>query len=160
MTNSLQNQLFKKYPGLFKQRKFPTSQSNMWCGADTDDGWYTLLDSVCNWLNWNITHNKYPKVEFTQVKEKFGTLRLYYTIKGNKKGKDDKKEETEDFIRRCGEIEGVISFAESLSGSICEVCGNPGKLTNEGWMRTECDLCRAKRRGDKATMFAKGAYKK
>ena len=61
-----------------------------------------------------------PQVTLDQVKEKFGTLRFYYT------GGDD-------------EISGMVRMAESMSGVVCEECGAPGKQRGGGWIYTACD---------------------
>jgi hypothetical protein len=60
-----------------------------------------------------------PQVTLDQVKEKYGTLRFYYT------GGDD-------YIR------GLVSMAESMSGVTCETCGNPGESLGGGWITTLC----------------------
>ena len=60
-----------------------------------------------------------PQVTLDQVKEKFGTLRFYYS------GGDD-------YIR------GLVSMAESMSGVTCETCGKPGTSTGGGWIKTAC----------------------
>ena len=59
------------------------------------------------------------QVTVEQVKEKFGTLRFYYT------GGDDY-------------ISGLVSMAESMSGVTCETCGKPGTSTRGGWIKTAC----------------------
>jgi hypothetical protein len=59
------------------------------------------------------------QVTLDQVKEKFGTLRFYYS------GGDDY-------------ISGLVSMAESMSGVTCETCGNPGKTVGGGWLTTLC----------------------
>jgi len=59
------------------------------------------------------------QVTLDQVKEKFGTLRFYYS------GGDD-------YIR------GMVSMAESMSGVTCEECGKPGTQTPGGWIKTVC----------------------
>ena len=59
------------------------------------------------------------QVTLDQVKEKFGTLRFYYS------GGDD-------YIR------GLVSMAESMSGVTCETCGKPGTSTGGGWIKTVC----------------------
>jgi hypothetical protein len=77
------------------------------------------------------------QVTLDQVKEKFGTLRFYYT------GGDEY-------------ISGLVSMAESMSGVICEECGNPATTespknedgTIGGWIRTECKPCADKRAED------------
>jgi hypothetical protein len=61
-----------------------------------------------------------PQVTVDQVKEKFGTLRFYYT------GGDDY-------------ISGLASMAESMSGCTCEECGAPGKRVGGGWITTLCE---------------------
>ena len=62
---------------------------------------------------------------FTQIKEKYGTLRVYYN------GGDE----------YCG---GIIAMAESMSAVSCEDCGVPGKMRDGGWIRTLCDGCEEK----------------
>jgi hypothetical protein len=60
-----------------------------------------------------------PQVTLDQVKEKFGTLRFYYS------GGDEY-------------IAGLVSMAESMSGVTCEECGKPGTRTSGGWIKTAC----------------------
>jgi hypothetical protein len=61
-----------------------------------------------------------PQVTLDQVKEKFGTLRFYYT------GGDDI-------------IDGMVRMAESMTEVTCEECGNIGERRGGGWIRTLCD---------------------
>ena len=61
-----------------------------------------------------------PQVTLDQVKEKFGTLRFYYS------GGDDV-------------IDGMVRMAESMSGVTCEECGSPGKRVGGGWITTLCE---------------------
>ena len=60
-----------------------------------------------------------PQVTLDQVKEKFGTLRFYYS------GGDDT-------------IRGMVRMAESMSSVTCEECGKPGTSTSGGWIKTVC----------------------
>ena len=62
------------------------------------------------------------QVTLDQVKEKFGTLRFYYT------GGDEY-------------ISGLVSMAESMTGVTCEECGNPGESRGGGWIHTYCEPC-------------------
>lgn len=57
--------------------------------------------------------------EVLQVKEKFGGLRFY--VSG-----------------ATPEIQAAIDFAESLSHTICEECGNKGFIVGRSWIRTLC----------------------
>lgn len=67
-----------------------------------------------------------PQVTLDQVKEKFGTLRFYYT------GGDEY-------------ISGMVTMAESMSAITCEGCGNPGESHGGGWIKTMCEACQDKR---------------
>jgi len=97
--------------------------------------YYTYGDGADLWATKQVesTLNKPPlfrpvrdaieQVVATQIKEKFGALRFYYTG-GN------------DYI------DGVVSMAESMSTSTCEGCGNPGTLNRDGWIRCQCEVCK------------------
>lgn len=64
------------------------------------------------------------QIEATQVKEKFGGLRFYYSG-GNE------------------ETSAMISFAEALSYKICEECGRYDNTvgSTSGWITTICKEC-------------------
>lgn len=62
-----------------------------------------------------------PQVVAMQVKEKFGTLRFYYS------GGDDV-------------VSGIERMADSMSAVMCEECGAPGRSRRGGWIRTLCDV--------------------
>jgi hypothetical protein len=91
----------------------------------TGPGWYNLIYTLTNYIDRRLENlNKdggNRKVVIAQIKEKFGGLRYYA---------DGDLDEAMD---------GAIDFAESLSYTICEECGEPGKLRSGGWMRTLCD---------------------
>ncbi len=77
MKEELQEKLFKKYPKLFRQHSLTIHESAMAWGICTGDGWYKLIDKCCSSI---VTYCKKMRMEhpkFTQVKEKFGTLRIY-----------------------------------------------------------------------------------
>jgi hypothetical protein len=63
------------------------------------------------------------QVVVRQVKEKFGTLRFYYS------GGDDT-------------IDGMVQMAESMSSVTCECCGNPGESAQNDWITTICKSCK------------------
>ena len=71
----------------------------------------------------NIVPEACPQVVVSQIKEKFGTLRFYYT------GGDEY-------------VNGLEHMADSMSAVICEACGCPGKRRSSApkrWIRTLCD---------------------
>lgn len=124
MRRELDDALCAKYPKIFADRHASMMETCMCWGFDCDDGWYRLIDNLCDCIQsyLDLNHEDEPGVQVvaTQVKEKYGTLHFYY-CGGN------------EFIG------GMVGFAEYLSASICEVCGELGQLGGGGWMRTVCD---------------------
>jgi hypothetical protein len=82
-----------------------------------------------------------PQVTLDQVKEKFGTLRFYYS------GGDDY-------------ISGMVSLAESLTGVTCEECGNVGERRGGGWVHTYCTPCEEAREIKRAKETEEWEHKK
>lgn len=103
--------------GWFKDigEKYPTALGDVTCGADCGPGWQNILEPVLECCE------KYG-IEIVQIKQKFGGLRVY--IEGGN-----------------SEIERLIRNAETLSFTICEQCGAPGKLGGRGWVRVRCEPC-------------------
>jgi hypothetical protein len=143
MRIDLDQKLCDKYPKIFANRHKAPSETAMCWGFDHGDGWYDILDILCesiqthidwsvenhNWTNnWNLKNPDQPRpvpticaqVVATQVKEKFGELRFYYD------GGDDM-------------IQGMVEMAQSISTRVCETCGKPGSLRGGGWVQTLCD---------------------
>lgn len=129
MTKELDDKLVKKYPKIFVDRNAPMTQTAMCWGFECGDGWYWLIDQLCHsiqkYLNLN-PHLKIPQVVATQVKEKYGGLRFYFTG-GN------------DYI------DGMVHLAESMSYHICEECGSIKEVGQTGgWIKTLCKKCAIK----------------
>ena len=79
---------------------------------------------------------------FTQIKEKFGTLRMYY------EGGDET-------------TSAIVSFAENMSETTCEVCGDVGQVYGGGWISTLCRKHAVERYGEEAVAaFEKQEEKK
>ena len=96
-------------------------------GIECGDGWYELI--------WELLHDirkqckkKLLKCRVSQIKEKYGGLRLYY----------DAWSKAED-ARFDDEIDNLIKEAEDKSLTICEECGAPGSIRKGGWINTLCD---------------------
>ncbi len=131
MKAELTQKLFNKYPKIFSKTERDTKDNLLYFGIDHDDGWYGLIDNLCNAIQTYIDsdHNipqvdrNKPQVVAVQVKEKFGMLRFYV-------------EASDEFI------EGMIRLAENLSGTICEKCGTTKKVGKTcGWIKTLCKSC-------------------
>lgn len=122
MIPELEDKLEHDFPDLFKGRLKPLTESLMRFGCDHDDGWFNIIRSMCEAIENHLKRqDPRPEYEFVQIKEKFGTLRVY----GN--GHDEY-------------IAGVIRMAENMSAVTCEVTGRPGRLRKKGfWYRTLCE---------------------
>jgi streptogramin lyase len=126
MKEELQEKLFQKYPKLFKQKDLSLKESCMPRGIEIEgDGWYWLLDKLCECIQLCIDRNRLEQIEFEQVKEKLGRLCIYTNYENKT-------------------IDGMIWFADHLSCSICEHCGsNEGNITQTaGPLKTLCVKCR------------------
>jgi len=90
-------------------------------GVECGDGWKPLILEALNKME-ELDDELY----ITQIKEKFGGLRLYTS---------PYKATIEN------ELEEIIAAAEEKASQTCETCGVPGHLRPDGWMRTLCDSC-------------------
>jgi len=134
MKEELERKLCEQYPKMMVNRDLPMTETAMCWGFECSDGWFNILNQLMgdiqHHIDWkNRNGEVVPQVTLDQVKEKFGTLRFYYT------GGDDV-------------IDGMVRMAESMSGVTCEVCGSPGHQRGGGWIRTLCDLHAEKKNED------------
>ena len=125
MRKELDEALCAKYPEIFRDRNGDMRETAMCWGFECGDGWYNIIDSLCACIKNREYNQKLNKKEFfpvvaTQVKEKYGSLRFYYT------GGDEY-------------VDGLVSLAEYISEVTCETCGAPGKMRGHGWYYTACD---------------------
>lgn len=128
MDKTLQQKLFDKYPKLFAN--LIERKEGIWCR----DGWYHLLDDLCNYLTYlanseyNTLAEHYAQVKFTQIKEKFAGLRIYYEG-GNEQVRDT--------------VGTLLSFLEHISLEVCEQCGSRERMgmTTKGWHQAVCKAC-------------------
>jgi hypothetical protein len=130
--------LYDKYPDLFLNRHKTPRESCLSFGIECDLGWYDIISFVCYMIKQheeNIAAQQrylkkkepdnvlpeYSPVRFDQVKEKWGSLRIYFS------GGDDY-------------VEGLIDMAEAFSSITCEKCSQPAKTQKiAGWVRTLCE---------------------
>lgn len=143
MRQELDQKLCERFPLIMAERELPMTQTCMCWGFECGDGWYNIIAEAMHLIQSHIDftnrrreillqENKYnqeipaqvSQVVFTQVKEKFGQLRIYF---------DGGDEYTH----------GVIRMAEAMSAHTCELCGAPGETNGQGWVRTLCELHRA-----------------
>lgn len=129
MRRELDEKLTKSFPNLYRDRFSSILTSCLPWGYECNDGWYNILFEASEKLEKIIIQLKednpleehLPKA--VQVKEKFGTLRIYLS------------NETE-------EMSEIVEEAERISAETCEQCGKLGKSNKYGWIETLCDGCR------------------
>ena len=140
MNEKLDELLCQRYPKMMVNREKSMMETCMCWGFECGDGWFNILDqlmgNIQHHIDWkNKKEEVVAQVTLDQIKEKFGTLRFYYT------GGDD-------------EISGMVRMAESMSGVTCEECSAPAKPHGPGWIRTICEPCEQAREVKRAKEMA------
>lgn len=110
------------------------------------DGWFNLIDYCL------LRIKEYPapdSFEITQIKEKFGGLRIYYRIHDSTFFYMMEGESLQDTNKKCAfrwAIDKYIAEAEADSYHVCEVCGKPATLDkSQFWIKTLCEEHKAER---------------
>lgn len=119
MDQDIELSLVREFPEIFRDYGKDPMESCMSWGCEHSNGWYGIIRSMCSVISAHMKNSDAPiDFKFSQVKEKFGTLRVY-TV-----GSDDF-------------IDGVVDMAEQMSSVTCEVTGFPGQMCSQGgWYRT------------------------
>ena len=92
-------------------------------------GWKTLCKSLDLDIRSMIGEGKIGNFSVTDLKEKYGELRLYYDADGDTQSLDE-----------------LINDYTHISCHTCASCGAfPAPLTNGGWWLPECPSCYAQR---------------
>ncbi len=97
-------------------------------------GWYEIIDRIMA----AITEEGFDpeRDEIRQIKEKFGTLRVY--IACDAYVQNNNTPETASEVGRWKRISKAILSTDN-SASTCEECGQPGRLlVSAGWWSTRC----------------------
>ena len=105
------------------------------CTFEVKRGWFGILLELGTDLEKYCNEHKIDLPIILQIKEKFGTLRFYYTLK-------DKTiaEEHKNAIRE------MVKKAEDLSEITCEKCGEKGELVvDSNFWSTVCPSHRPKK---------------
>lgn len=126
MRHELEEKLFKDFPLLYDKEE-SVRISLMCFGFECGDGWYQLIRELSEKLMPLIEKARNEQDEdacrmrAVQVKEKYGTMRFYMSSE-------------------TGEMAKLIDEYTDASASICEQCGEPGRIRSSGyWMSTRCD---------------------
>jgi hypothetical protein len=175
MNQEFEIELVKKYPEILRDYRGDKMQTCMAWGMECNDGWYKILDHLLAYLTsltktdlivkytqeYRDSHKddkdyydkhyslrmKAPQIILDQVKEKYGTLTVYYHA--NSEGLEELPEEVQKIIdkedydkkvkRFYNKVDFAISYAEFQSSITCEQTGKEGRLYTKGWCRTMCD---------------------
>jgi CO dehydrogenase/acetyl-CoA synthase beta subunit len=93
---------------------------------ETLDGWNDLIWELSriiqDHINSKVPEELKDQIYYTQIKQKFGSLRVYMS-------------------NETPYIQGAIDMAEAASAEICEHCGNKANIQDvKGWLIALCDL--------------------
>lgn len=121
-----QTDIVAEYPELLKEYGGDKTKTCLAFGFAIRIGWKTILESLLEDLQaYNDKHTN-QQVRLTEVKEKFGMLRIGIA----------------PYFDRAIDI---VSMYENLSKTVCESCGMHGSLrTDRSWIKTLCDDCNGK----------------
>ena len=99
---------------------------------DVGEGWVTLCARTFEKIvEAYVKHDvDLSRFALTQIKEKFGGLRIY--LGGMETGLFE-------------DVNDIVENAETESYTICEKCGKPGEPRKGGWIKTLCDECATER---------------
>lgn len=123
MANDWKIDLIEAYPDLFRPPAGTPegAEGSPECG----EGWRDLLDRACIRIRAALQAHG-GSFRFAQIKEKYGTARLYW--EGSLSEEAGEK------------VDEAIDLALARSACTCEQCGKPGRLFNRGgWFATACD---------------------
>jgi len=117
--------LIARYPLLFGLS--PDYRSGR---PETGDGWRDLLETAIARLADAVKATPDVSLRIDQIKEKFGTLRLY--VSGTFVADESAR----------AAVELAIDLAEARSATTCETCGDEGRLYERrgGWLATACSV--------------------
>ena len=132
MKKELESQLIEEFPDFFKDMYGDPKVTCMHWGCACGEGWYGIIHEICA----KLKALGVEEFKFAQIKEKFGTLRLYYEYKKFPLGL---RHVLNDVVWK------TIKEAEEESAKVCELCGSREEIetkANRGWIQTLCAKCR------------------
>jgi len=90
----------------------------------TPAGWVRIMEDVADGFAALCAREPSGRIEIRQIKEKFGTLRLYLQAQGSDAFTSDAHQ--------------IARWAEAASEGRCAVTGRPGSRDSAGWILTLC----------------------
>lgn len=123
-----QDQIFEKYPDLYREKDLPMSKTCMCWGLEVPEEWLPVIDKLSKVLSnapaysYRVDPNDgssyvqiQTKVVAKQVKIKFGGLRFYYGLELATLDFDPPEEEVKAaYLSAARYTDGAIAMAEQL----------------------------------------------
>lgn len=114
--------------------------------SDLPDGWFPIVDALCRGIE-ALLESEPERLEVSQIKEKFGGLRFYFSLEGAEDMFLDIQ--TDRGIRTIvghgdgppimEQIRSLVDAASLRSTTTCQDCGAPGvRAARGGWIATLC----------------------
>jgi len=125
MKNS--KEIIEKYPEIYGVPPFDMSKTLMEFGFECPDAWEPVIVELSEKIQTYLDEHKDVKINVQQVKEKFGTLRFYYS---------------RDSFKPDETISKYIAEAEDKVTEICCNCGYVGDVKFYGWNGYLCKECK------------------
>ena len=133
------------------QARFPYMFVALESGPYIARGWYTVFEELCEAIDWVLGPDKHD-FHWTQIKEKFAMARMYFSLDGRSsvlislmgtEGVSTFRHDPEDpdgpLVALRGQINELVSDATRKTGSLCALCGAPGKSdVHGGYVLTVC----------------------
>ena len=143
--------LVETFPRLFKGRP-PRVPS------DLPQGWALIVMQLFREIDTLLTDREASAFEILQIKEKWGGLRVYWSLGGQRTFTADVHDEEASHRLELGphaptpvfeRIRDRVLRAEDAAASTCQRCSKPGRRRNQrGWLVTLCEGCTALKRDD------------
>ena len=128
------------------RNRFPYMFEGENIGLAIPTGWLGIVTKACEEIDALLGDDRH-QFEYIQIKEKFGTLRVYWRMRGNSSAiridlispdgiasySSDKKSKDpgDEGLRK--RISEIVAAAENASKTACIVCGQPGRLDKANW---------------------------
>lgn len=120
-------------------------------GCECGDGWYQLLNDLCKDIISIYNHEEIEvDILILQIKEKFGTLRFYYTTTNSESNSvyidilgDVTLRYSHEKRKIDKEVRRIVDYYCTKSASVCEMCGENAAVLRKDlpWVQTLCDSC-------------------
>lgn len=144
------------------EARFPYQFTGPNIGISIAPGWNPIFQQLCEQIDELLGDDK-KGFHWEQCKEKFGSARLYWSMRGNGSGikvnfisevgdvtslNIPKKEKPGSSVSE--QIGALIDAAEGKTRHACIICGEPGKTNNQdGFVLVLCEEhARQRRAGD------------